>query len=433
MASTERASRVDRQRWRSEALPEHRVHRHLLQAPDGDATEWGKAGRIGVYTANFGDVMGHDSGRLGITALAGVSAAILCLQEASEELWTYMANQGRLCSPARFTVDRGAGGDGLLIAGRSALVSDVLCHEELSGSRGSAKERSSQLICTLRFKTGLAGRGSVGVANLHLHRDLAKRGSRSALWQGWCRQLGAALRGGEVRVIAGDLNMGLFLFGESMAEFAGLLVQLVASHREVAMTSALAGLDDRGLRKQMRFDSCGIWLVGGVYKVRTLSVDLQCLSGAIHPALLHVKDRTKFKHFQRGYPWESYMRPAEEDSWLHHAGELPAEESIDLILGAWAQHRMEPLGAKMFKWELDLRETSHEQWVHCADCLPKSGEQFEAAGRVWSVLRSTAGDFWEESWGQWVPAVVSACCLSEHLSTERSVRARPKERLCSRG
>ena len=67
---------------------------------------WGKEGRVGVYTANFGDIMGNDTGRLGLTALAGVSAAILCGQETSDEFLALAAQNDRICSDARFASSR---------------------------------------------------------------------------------------------------------------------------------------------------------------------------------------------------------------------------------------------------------------------------------------------------------------------------------------
>lgn len=373
--------RSERMRSRSVAFPTNRPQREEQVDAEGDAGfNWGKEGRVGVYTANFGDVMGNDTGRLGLTALAGVSAAILCGQETSNEFLALAAQNDRICSDARFACSRSLGGDGLVVAGRQSLCSGIRTHADFSGSRGSERERSSQLFVTVLFRTGLAGRGSVGVGNVHLHRDLAKRArtSGSANWRAWCVQLADAIRQTECRVIAGDLNMALFKFSESMAEFGGLLVQLVAHHREVTPTTALAGLDGRSLLASMRFDSCGIWLVGGVFQVHSLSVDTQCVMAAMHPALLQAHGREQFKQYTRGYPLKSYMKPSDDDCSYHRACETPSDHALDQVLACWRAHSMEMVKPNLWQWEMNPHFDDAGPWFHCANCLPKTGEQMEA-------------------------------------------------------
>ena len=388
------------------AVPRNRPQREeQVDAEGDDGFIWGKEGRIGVYTANFGDVMGNDTGRLGLTALAGVSAAILCGQETSDEFLALAAQNDRICSDARFASSRSSGGDGLVVAGRKSLCSGIRTHADFSGSRGSERERSSQLFVTVLFGTGLAGRGSVGIGNVHLHRDLAKRArSGSANWKAWCIQLAEAIRETNCRVIVGDMNMALFKVSESLAEFGGLLVQLVAHHREINPTTALAGLDARGLLASMRFDSCGIWLVGGVFHVSTLSVDTQCVMAAMHPALLHTSGREQFKQYTRGYALKSYMKPSDDDCSYHRACELPSDHAVDLVLACWRAHSMEMVKPNVWQWEMNPPLDTADPWVHCANCLPKTGEQMEAqpifgmfhffpARAPMRAVRATAGVF----------------------------------------
>lgn len=344
--------------------------------PDAPGTAWGKDGRIGVLTANVGDVLGTGTGQYGLTALAGVSAALLCMQEASPEGIRILREKGRLVSDERYAVKRTDRGDGLVVAGRESLVSDIITHHDCSGSRGSDAERSSQLVVTARFKTGLAGRGSIGLCNLHVHRNLAKRGTASPNWKAWCRQLGTALREGQVRVITGDLNMALFILGESMAEHCNLLVQLVASHKEMGSTTALAGFDARALRQQLRFDSCGVWIVGGIFRVRQLSTAYQCVMGAMHPAMLHA-ERGVFKKFNRGYGLSAYMKPSAADKSYHRACEVPGEEDIDKVLKLWDAHEIQQLGHNAYRWSLELGYFEAERWAECARMLPKGGEMMQ--------------------------------------------------------
>lgn len=154
-------------------------------------------------------------------------------------------------------------------------------------------------------------------------------------------------------------------------------MQLVAHHREIAMTTALAGYDERGLLASMRFDSCGIWLVGGVFRVRTLSVDFQCIAGAMHLALLHLA-KDKFKQYTRGYPLTAYAKPSEADFSYHRAREVPSSQAVDQVLACWRFHQMEPVQANLWQWQMHPSEHASEEWVHCANCLPTTGEQMEA-------------------------------------------------------
>ena len=44
-------------------------------------------------------------------------------------------------------------------------------------------------------------------------------------------------------------------------------------------------LGEAGTRAALRYDSEGVWIVGGVRTVNTLSVDSQCVAGALHHLL----------------------------------------------------------------------------------------------------------------------------------------------------
>jgi len=169
------------------------------------------------------------------------------------------------------------------------------------------------------------------------------------------------------------------------------LVQLVAHHREVTPTSALAGLDGRGLLASMRFDSCGIWLVGGVFHVSSLSVDTQCVMAAMHPALLHMRGRGEFRQYTRGYQLKSYMKPSDDDCSYHRAREVPSDHALDLVLACWRAHSMELVRPNVWQWEMNPSLDAADPWVHCANCLPKTGEQMEAKTKTDGGEQKTDG------------------------------------------
>lgn len=351
--------------------------------PHGEeAQDWGKAGRIGIYTANFGDVGTTGSASGAGTALADLSCVAVCVQEVSPAIIDCFRKRGRHLSDLRFARTRQEGGDGLLVASNQNLVAELITHAEVSGPVGVAGALSAQLFVTARFAAGLAGRGDVTVGNFHLHRETAKRGIGSVEFQQWARQLGRAIMITGTRVLVGDANMGLYVVGEALAQYGGgVLAQLVAHHRELTPCTALAGMDDRGLLRNVHHDSCGIWIVGGVHTVKSLSLGSRCIWGAMHPALLHESRQGGFKVLTRGYKYDSYKMPPENSELFRRMRDVPDAETLTKVLALWGEHKMDPLSApKTWSWSLDVETLTAQAWVSVANCLPKTGEAMEVVG-----------------------------------------------------
>ena len=145
--------------------------------------------------------------------------------------------------------------------------------------------------------------------------------------------------------------MALYMLSPSMAEYCGLLVQLVSHHVELDPCTALAGSDERRLRRQMRHDSMGIWLVGGVWRVRELSVNTQALWGAQHPALMTAKDG-RFAAYTRGFEYSAYSGAYRQSSVHHRAVVVPEDEIVDQVIALWDFHEMRSVDRTHWRWAL---------------------------------------------------------------------------------
>ena len=336
--------------------------------------EWGKSGRIGIYTCNFGAACHWDQQA---SSLSSLQTVIVAVQEADDRLQEHMVAKGwQVSDPAYCGAGRSAGTPGLLICGAHS-VKTITTHREYSGDLGGTAARSSHVTCTLQFRWGMAGVGDITVLNFHLHRDTARRGLQSPVFQSWCREVARCIRACGVRVLVGDANMSLFILTAGLAA-QNISANLVAHHAEMATNAPVNLMDDRGVRKALRYDSCGVWLVGGVLSVRSLSLASQCLVGSLHPALLE-RRQGRYVCVVRGYEKTSYMQPPEGSSEASRLEELPGEAILSQVIHNWKLHGLKKLPHKdSWQWMVDVRAESGNTWQEVAMALPKSGEQLGA-------------------------------------------------------
>ena len=223
----------------------------------------------------------------------------------------------------------------------------------------------------------MAGVGQIGIANIHMHRDLAGRTLNSPNIKAWGRQIASSLRACETRVICGDANKAVFILAEVLRA-EGLLVELVAHHSELATNAPVNLIDTRGVRDALRRDTCGIWMVGGVTWVRSLTLDSQCLAGAVHPCLLE-RDGERFRCYQRGFKTSTFAMPPGDAAIEHlRASEVPNEVTLRKVAQIWAAHDLVPLRPGSFEWRLDASASAADEWVQVASALPKPGEEWQA-------------------------------------------------------
>ena len=263
----------------------------------------------------------------------------------------------------------------------------------IAGSQGSTAERSHHLFATAVFKWGVAGVGQIGIGNFHMHRDLAGRSPSSPNLKAWCRQFGAGLRACGSRVVCGDANKAIFILAGLLRDECGLLVEMVAHHSELAINEPVDMLCSRGLRSALRRDTMGIWMVGGVMWVRSLTLDSQCLAGAMHPAFLE-RDSGRFKCFQRGFATSTFALPSGDDSpECLRAREVPYEIACRQVARLWQAHDLRPVGqcsqARQFQWRMDPAAAAADEWVQVATALPKPGEEWQA---LWSTCSNSSSD-----------------------------------------
>ncbi len=261
-AASRPPSRAERHRSRGERLPPAAE----LFPPEGHEVA-NTEGRIGLYCFNFGEVRKAEDVAAQAKNLASAPALVLAGQECTNRV-TEGLGGGWLHSDLAYVGDgRHNGGDGVVICARASMAHELRTHKEYSGSHGSPAERSSQVFATVTWKRGVAGLRSLTCASLHVHRLLAKRGATSPVWVTCIRQLGVAIRASGARVLAGDLNMGLFALAGSLREMCGLDVMLVSHHREVTVSESVDVSQEVGRAAAMRFDTLGVQSVMAVFRI----------------------------------------------------------------------------------------------------------------------------------------------------------------------
>jgi hypothetical protein len=175
--------------------------------------------------------------------------------------------------------------------------------------------------------------------------------------------------------------MMLFSLAEVLADECDLLVVLVAFHRELGASTVLPALDSRGLAQALRYDSCGVWVIGGVKVVKVLSMATEFEMAAMHPAMLEVA-QGRFKRYTRGYELKSYVAPERETEAYRRARGVPDEDLVKRLLAIWAMHDVRADAPSRFAWDLNRQVQAGEFWHEVAECLPLRGEKLEALSGV---------------------------------------------------
>ena len=162
-------------------------------------------------------------------------------------------------------------------------------------------------------------------------------------------------------VLPGDANMLMFTLAEGLARESNLLVTLVAFHRELTSSTTIPAMDARGLDAAMRFDSCGIWIIGGVSLVKVLSMATELEMAGLHPAMLEVS-QGRFKKYTRGYPRKSYLMPAESCEAYRRACEVPDDQLLKRLLSLWSCPAVIERSESKFSWQLDRKGQAGDFW-----------------------------------------------------------------------
>ena len=241
----------------------------------------------------------------------------------------WYANNHEL-APASGCLDRR--GAGLGFFGRVSVVSEITVLEEfcyfsldapppLNGASACADGGkiypSAFQTARIDLKRSFAGFDSIVVINCHLHYNTAKGASHATrsspplskrLLHEFYDHLAHAIFRTEARLVAGDFNMSFFDVAHQM-ERRGLRLQLISHHVELASS---AGTD-------LKWDSCGFFLVGGAVLFKQMDLLAHCLAGARHSyplkpsgnKVVHASGEETVLYekdggVKRGYPLKSY-------------------------------------------------------------------------------------------------------------------------------
>jgi len=211
-------------------------------------------------------------------------------------------------------------------------------------------EASRWLTAFVGVKWFMDGMDGVTVCTLHVHRGTASAGDQAQDWQRFASTFAQDLRSGGVRLVAGDANMSLFRLAAWMQEREGIQMELIARAVGLNINEPVAAMDERGLRKNILHDSCGIWVVGPRGPCRPLTLDTRFIVSACHPALFektHALAGTAQRRstsatgkvLTRGYVQRSYRGTGDEH---YEANHVPTHETVDAVLRLWGAHVLQP-------------------------------------------------------------------------------------------
>ena len=297
---------------------------------DSDAGEWGRAGRLGIYVCNLGELCSGPWTSAAAAALVRCKAQVLAVQECTDAAADHLRNAGWLLSDAAYIgAGRKVRAPCLLVAARPSDVREVETMTRHSGHFGTDSELSYHIFARLKFRWGVSGMKDLALGNFHLHRDTAKRGPNSDMVKQWAARLSHAIDASQARVLVGDANMGLYMLRDLFGR-CGVELTLVASHREIAVTRPVMLMTPEGRCASLNYDSLGVWAVGPLRGASVLTLDSKCLLGALHPALLE-EHRGRYKTIVRGFPLVSYKHS-------EGARETPTEECAAAVLRLWDAH-----------------------------------------------------------------------------------------------
>ena len=256
------------------------------------------AGRLMVYSANFGTISGNAQwGATGMRSLQSIPGHVLIGQEMDGAMYDALAAGGWLLTDKSFAPagPRTRFTPQLLVAlwpthGESIRTLGGRNSWSLFGENDRG---THALFAEVSFKWRMAGFKSMVVGNFHLHRDVAGADpKRSPYMVQFFDRMAESIRASGARVLGGDANKALFVIAPMLAE-RGIEAFLMGHHVELDPTVPLRAHDAESVSASLRYDSCGIWLLGPRGITKPLAADSRVVLGAMHAFYLEV---------QRGQP-----------------------------------------------------------------------------------------------------------------------------------
>ena len=303
------------------------------------------AGRLMIYSANFGTIAGNAVwGPAGMRSLQSIPGHILLGQEMDREMWMTLHNGGwQLTDPAyapagsrtRYTPQ-------MLVAMWPTHCKRIDTLYKPSFSLFAAEEKSTHcLFARVEFRWLMAGFPDLAVGSFHLHRNAT--GMKSPHFKEFVKKLAEGIRASGARVIGGDANKALFFISPALREH-GIEATLMCQHIELDPTKQLYTDSEAKLQASVRYDTCGIWLLGPHGVCKPLSGETRLILGAMHAFYLERTDKgQRYNIVPRGFPAETFGRdePLAIDE-VHRV--------LTAILRIWQAHEVQKLSNKVEVW-----------------------------------------------------------------------------------
>ena len=232
----------------------------------------------------------------------------------------------------------------LLVAAWPTHCKSLRALPTLSTTLFADDSRASHILsATVDFRWKMGGFDSMSMVNFHLHRDVAGAGRNAPRMGKFVDELVQSIRASGARVLAGDANMALFLL-QPMLAARGIGAHLMCNHVELSPVSRLCTDTLESLNESIRYDSCGIWLIGPHGVCKPLSLDARCVLAAMHAFYL-LEESSR----QRGYA--ARERGFKASTYLDGPGLVALSPgTTDAVLRIWNAHEVQKLSDKAAVW-----------------------------------------------------------------------------------
>ena len=314
------------------------------------------AGRIMLYCANFGCVATHSVwGAAAMRSLQSIPGHILIGQEMDRRMHDALHEGGwHLTDPAfapagprtRTTAQ-------MLVAMWPTHCESMRTLQPQSCSlfTSAGEGRSTHILAAnIKFRWSMAGFNDLAVVNFHLHRDVAAAPHGPYARQ-FVRALVDSIRASGARILGGDANKAVFVISDMLAA-QGIEAFLVAQHAEIDPLQPLRTLSDQTVAESVRFDSCGIWIIGPRFVCKPLTWDTRVVLAAMHAYYLEEEDQWRkgpgpsrqrgYRRQGRGFPMATYCGDV--------AVPTLSPLTLDAVMRVWAAHEVQTLSDKADVW-----------------------------------------------------------------------------------
>ena len=303
-----------------------------------------------LYCANFGCVARHAVwGDSSMRSLQSIPGHILLGQEMDGAMHLALQTGGWHLTDAAYAPVGARTRDTaqMLVAMWPTHCKSIttLYNQSSSLFTSAAEARPTHILAAnITFEWPMAGFSDLAVVNFHLHRDVAAA-PRGPFGTRFMRALTHSIHASGARILGGDANKALFVIGDLLADW-GIEAFLMAQHAEMDPLQPLRTLNDETVAESMRFDSCGIWIIGPRYICKPLTWDTRVVLAAMHAYYLEAdadpSHPGNYSRLSRGFPASTYVGNV--------AVPRLSPSTLDAVLRVWGAHEIQQLSDKADVW-----------------------------------------------------------------------------------